>query len=164
MTAPAYPLHALDRAYSYVRAEAGRWTSRGPVYAIGESAGANIAANLALDHHVRRTALFAGVYDLRSWNADTGFWTQVVPEAWARRVRYSTSLRLDAARTREPLLVEHSPADSIAPIAGANAFVAAYRAHGGRITRHVLTGDHLADPDGLTDAIAYIRDGPPGSS
>jgi acetyl esterase/lipase len=136
----AYPLIDYPRAVAYAVRAARRAKRRGPVFAVGQSSGGALAAELAARRLVDGAVLVAAVTDFRVLPADP-----VIRRAYHRAIRLGNPSRNSPIRRftrspRAPVYAFHSPADPVVPFSQSRALA---RFSGVRLRR--LAGGHLED-------------------
>jgi alpha-beta hydrolase superfamily lysophospholipase len=149
----AYPLGDYRAAVRASRREVASLRRGGRrVSAYGESSGGTLAEILALEHRVRAAAAVAGISDLASWQPDNdAYWNETLHLTLAQR-RAGSPIR-HVGPDPAPLLLLHSPADTIVPFSQSRRLRRADRTS--ELRR--LTGDHLADRRALPEAADWIR-------
>ena len=136
-----YPPADYQAATRTIRRQVRRITARTrrPVYAFGESAGGNFAAMLALRGEVDAAVAVATPSNLLRWeDGNTDFWDRIMRMDFTSR--RAASPALIARRSVRPVLLLHSPGDTVVPYSQSQAF--ARRPH---IRLQRLRGDHLRD-------------------
>jgi dipeptidyl aminopeptidase/acylaminoacyl peptidase len=132
-----------------VAERAAAWRRRQPVYAVGWSAGGNLAAMLAARGEVTGAVAVAAPTNLLTWQDDS-YWHDLVP--LTRRQRREASPVYCYRRSRTRLLLMHSRDDTVVPYR--QSVDLARRAHARLVA---LSGDHLADHSALRRSIRWVE-------
>lgn len=149
-----YPLRDLAGAVAAARHAAARLHERmghRPVFAYGESAGGTLAALLAAGGRVDAAVAVAPLSNLLTWHdGDVSYWRDTMRATRAQRRAASP---IFAITRPSPLLLLHSPEDSVVPFADSIELFERYPT----ATLMALRGEHLHDRTAAKLARRWIR-------